>query len=177
MRLKRPAPPARGFTLIELLVVISVISVLIGMLLPAVQQVREAAHRAHCANNLKQIGLALHAYENMIRRLPPAGLYNRDPPPFRGGPTWAVLILPYLEQDNLYKRWALKRTYYTQTDEARLTPVPVYFCPSRRLASSDPRSSLQGDDPKPAPRTAPRVHYPGALGDYAGSSGAIADDY
>jgi prepilin-type N-terminal cleavage/methylation domain-containing protein len=147
----------KAFTLIELLVVIAVISVLIGLLLPAVQRAREAASRISCANNLKQIGLAIHQYEVAIGYYPPSSLE-------RGKATWAVLILPYLEQDNLYRNWDLSRKYYEQTPVARQTAVRTYFCPSRRTASGPPALSVLGDVQRDDPTD---THDPGALGDYA----------
>jgi prepilin-type N-terminal cleavage/methylation domain-containing protein/prepilin-type processing-associated H-X9-DG protein len=100
----------QAFTLIELLVVIAIIAVLIGLLLPAVQRVREAANRIGCVNNLKQIGLTLHNYANMRGFFPSAG--SADGRPLSGGPwpnggegtNWSVYLLPYMEQDNLFKR-------------------------------------------------------------------------
>src|SRR5215471_12471334 len=88
-----------GFTLIELLVVIAIIAMLMGLLMPAVQKAREAANRISCANNLHQLALAMHHYELDHQKLPPANL--------GAGASWAVLIMPYLEQDNLYHQWNL----------------------------------------------------------------------
>jgi prepilin-type N-terminal cleavage/methylation domain-containing protein len=157
------APPRRpGFTLIELLVVISVVSILVGLLLPAIQEAREAANRVSCANNLKQMGLAFQMYHHDFKSLPPTRLGDQ-------GATWAVLILPYLEQQNFHHEWNLAQTYYQQSDAARLGSYAGYFCPSRRTRSLSPVASLSGDVPSDGPANAPNV--PGALADYAVSVG------
>jgi prepilin-type N-terminal cleavage/methylation domain-containing protein/prepilin-type processing-associated H-X9-DG protein len=126
----------QGFTLIELLVVIAIIGVLIGLLLPAVQKVREAALRAQCQNNLKQIGLAFHSHLNLRGYFPGGGAdYTYDPPPpayNSNGPLvgkmqpagWGFQILPFIEGDNAWKGGALL---------AIQTTNPLFFCPSRRL--------------------------------------------
>ncbi|MEZ6143427.1 MAG: DUF1559 domain-containing protein [Zavarzinella sp.] len=100
----------RGFTLIELLVVIAIIAILIGLLLPAVQKVREAANRAKCTNNLKQLGVACHSYADLGNGLPSAmiaiggnGVNNANQIDTYG-PNWIVLMLPHFEQDNLYRQ-------------------------------------------------------------------------
>ena len=97
-----------GFTLIELLVVIAIIAVLIALLLPAIQRVREAANRTTCTNNLKQLGLAMHSFESANRGFPPCRVNN--PPPESGigarmQHSWAPFIFPYIEQQALHDRY------------------------------------------------------------------------
>jgi prepilin-type N-terminal cleavage/methylation domain-containing protein/prepilin-type processing-associated H-X9-DG protein len=124
-----------GFTLIELLVVIAIIAVLIGLLLPAVQKVREAAARLKCVNNLKQVGLALHNYENANQRFPSgylaAGAYSDGATDTAPGWGWATLILPYAEQDNLYRSINLNLpVQHPQNAPAVNQVVKLYLCPS-----------------------------------------------
>src|SRR3954452_24152221 len=103
----QPSQPRRpGFTLIELLVVIAITAILIALLVPAVQKVREAANRSTCQNHLKQIGLAAHNYHDANGYLVPAWLGDNAKDPDGWAP-WPVLVLPYVEQDALFKLWDL----------------------------------------------------------------------
>src|SRR5260370_11518055 len=105
-----PLGPRRGFTLIELLVVIAIIGVLVALLLPAVQKVREAANRLRCENNLKQFGLAMHAYEEAVGNLPPGivtwGIVED------GAHTGFTSMLPFLEQEAVYRQFDLTKQWY-----------------------------------------------------------------
>jgi prepilin-type N-terminal cleavage/methylation domain-containing protein/prepilin-type processing-associated H-X9-DG protein len=148
-----------GFTLIELLVVIAIIAVLIGLLLPAVQKVREAANRTKCQNNLKQIGLALHNFHDTFGYVPSAGC--ADGKPLSGGPwpnsgegtNWSVYLLPFMEQGNIYTKLTFTGDSGWTNDENQVgssaknnvilaagTVLQVYRCPS------DPRPALVRND-------------------------------
>ena len=149
----------RGFTLIELLVVIAIIAIMIGLLLPAVQKIREAAARTKCANNLKQMGLAIHNYYDVEKKLPPSRLGPQHA-------TWFVLILPYMEQDNLYRQWDLSKTYYEQTPAVQNAFVPAYICPVRRTGAVPSTQFEVSSTGLPD-----ALEHPGTQGDYACNGG------
>jgi len=125
-----------GFTLIELLVVIAIIAILVALLLPAVQQAREAARRSSCKNNLKQIGLAIHNYESTFTCVPPGRVLDMDcallpDPRAVFGNSALTLMLPFLEQGNLYENFNMDFGSFHPTNEAFVQqPVSTYLCPS-----------------------------------------------
>jgi prepilin-type N-terminal cleavage/methylation domain-containing protein/prepilin-type processing-associated H-X9-DG protein len=138
--------PPRGFTLIELLVAIAIVALLIVLLLPAVQEAREASRRVKCINNLKQIALALHNYHDADKTFPPAGLPHTDV--WRHGPTWWVAVMPWLSQEAVFEGVKFEGATgfwfggnYSDTNAAWMNGVePDYMlCPTSPL----PRSYLQ----------------------------------
>jgi prepilin-type N-terminal cleavage/methylation domain-containing protein/prepilin-type processing-associated H-X9-DG protein len=189
----------KGFTLIELLVVIAIIAILIGLLLPAVQKVREAAARMACSNNLHQLALAGHNHVDAYQKLPlasqvPYAAVNDDSNnqmqgPF--GPNWAVLLLPYIEQDNLYRQSnastypgfspiphlpnanAIPASVYAQFNNSwrsvRGATVKTYLCPS------DPNNQTPYNDPVAVARNTAPPELGWARGNYAANAGF--DDY
>jgi prepilin-type N-terminal cleavage/methylation domain-containing protein/prepilin-type processing-associated H-X9-DG protein len=134
MRFQHPGKhrPPTGFTLIELLVVIAIIAVLIGLLVPAVQKVREAAHRAECENNLHQLGIAIHHCQDANGKLPPCR--GGFPQPLPAGSNFSTImfwLLPFIEQGNLYETGRQPNgTYWDDYSTTTQKPVQTYMCPS-----------------------------------------------
>jgi prepilin-type N-terminal cleavage/methylation domain-containing protein/prepilin-type processing-associated H-X9-DG protein len=169
-----------GFTLIELLVVIAIIAVLIGLLLPAVQKVREAAARMQCSNNLKQMGLAEHNYHSTYGKFTCSYDIEIPKPPTR--PTyafwpWSFYLLPYMEQQNLYSQIDQNLVSYTPTGSTPnvnvplvQTPLKVYICPSSpnngRIYNFPVPANLNGTLPG-----LPAGTFTGSTSDYTASSG------
>jgi prepilin-type N-terminal cleavage/methylation domain-containing protein len=152
--------PRRAFSLIELLVVIGIVAVLIGLLLPAVQKVREAANRTECGNNLKQLGLGLHQYHDAYRRLPSAGGWSTNDSTLVADRTqwsWIYRIAPYIEQDTLYRA--------TDEEFVRSARITILKCPSN--PSSGPISNsvyqIQGPDSS-VPASFARTDYAANVG-------------
>ncbi|HUE73975.1 MAG TPA: DUF1559 domain-containing protein [Pirellulaceae bacterium] len=129
----------RAFTLVELLVVIAIIGILVALLLPAVQFARESARRTSCANNLRQIGTALHLHHDTWRHLPPGALdsatmndaYVRYSAAQGAEHGWAIFLMPYMEQEQLWNKYNLGRDWrHADNREAREVLIPTFLCPS-----------------------------------------------
>ncbi len=154
-----------GFSLIELLVVIAIIGILIALLLPAVQTAREAARLTRCANNLRQIGLAIELYEQQHE----VYVTGRDTSNQRGV-SWAFRLLPHLEQTGIYESMDYKQRVDSQANAyAMRTPVATFVCPSRRTPKAD-RNFDDNDQ-------ASKVRGVAAPGDYAANNGRTFNFY
>ena len=148
----------QAFTLIELLVVIAIIAILIGLLLPAVQKVREAAARMKCSNHIKQLGLAAHNFESTYGTLPP-GEWTRSTDGGTSRPSLAAVLLGYVEQANKFNQFNFAFDVTSATNAAaRRQDVPIFLCPS------DPSSAVFTDGGQPVGRIS-----------YFGNIGAVAD--
>ena len=145
----------QGFTLIELLVVIAIIAILIALLVPAVQKVREAAARGQCQNNLKQVALALHGYHDSTKKFPSGG--EKTGPLYLIG--WTARVLPFIEQDNRFKNieklapsffdtsmpWRLMTAPHYGADPLFTSPITVFVCPSSELGPLSPDAGYPND--------------------------------
>lgn len=162
--------PRFGFTLIELLVVVAIIALLIGLLLPAVQKVREAAARAACRNNIKQVGLALHGFHDTYEVFPASGWTQAGP----GNPAgqyvgWRTLTLPYIEQDNVRRLYDFDRNWWEGTNPTvAAIPVKLFLCPAA------PRTDVLSAMAK-SPRPAMTFANPIAQTDYEAIMGVKPD--
>lgn len=183
----RRSAPFRGFTLVELLVVIAIIGVMVGLLLPAVQAAREAARRMQCSNNLKQLGLALHNYHDTMQIFPPGVVRQTNPAnatgddgneTFPNNPewVWSAMILPQIEQGNLFESLGIGRgrtmtAVFADTTSVPTglqllqTPLPAFECPSDPgPALNDNRKFAQVTGPQPMPSggySLSKSNYPG----------------
>jgi prepilin-type N-terminal cleavage/methylation domain-containing protein/prepilin-type processing-associated H-X9-DG protein len=147
----RMTTPRRGFTLIELLVVIAIIAILIGLLLAAVQKVREAANRMKCANNLKQMALACHNHHDVHDYLPPGGTQNPPGDSRYNQGSWHVYLLPFMEQEKLFRRIPnLSEPYRNSIPEAFAAGIiparlPYLRCPSDSSDLNLPLTNYEGN--------------------------------
>ncbi|HVX14140.1 MAG TPA: DUF1559 domain-containing protein [Pirellulales bacterium] len=151
-----------AFTLIELLVVIAIIGILVALLVPAVQAARESARRSQCIDNLRQIGIALHAYHDTFRTFPSGGwIKSTDPTTANMNIGWSAVILPWLEQEPLFRQLNFNVPYNAAANsQPGYTVLPIYICPS------EPRTTFWN--------RAPGDNYDFADADYGGMYGPRA---
>ncbi len=174
-----PRQDRSGLTLIEVLVVIAIIAILIGLLLPAVQKAREAANRAKCQNNLKQIGLALHFYADNHNGMFPTAC---TPPTHFSPPatfhSWQTRILPYLEQGPLFARYKFAVDWFDPSNAAVVsTPLSIYVCPSTPNSSNQLITPLASTMTTPSPLStnqSPVTTWSAARTDYVSTGGLFS---
>jgi prepilin-type N-terminal cleavage/methylation domain-containing protein/prepilin-type processing-associated H-X9-DG protein len=180
MRRIRPSRSS-GFTLIELLVVIAIIAVLIGLLLPAVQKVREAANRMKCTSNLKNVGLALHNFHDTYSRFPPARINATAANPvtingvvYRNEHGWAPFILPFIEQQGLAQRYRFDLDWNdAQQVSVTRTQLKILQCPSAKADRVGGARDFACGDYAPITGYAPALATVGDLVDRVGDPGGI----
>lgn len=177
-----------AFTLVELLVVISIIGLLVGIAIPAVQSARESARRTQCQNNLRQIALGTELFHDSFKCYPPGRYQSRpgDPDNLRCGgdeTTWLARILPYLEQSSIEEEWDYGLEYAAHEDRVREFRVPVYSCPTRRRPGNAVANGLlsagAGTITLPCGCQVPvggegGATATGAVGDYGGNHGDLS---
>ena len=191
MRKRQRISFSGGFTLVELLVVISIIAILIGLLLPAVQAARESARATDCMNRVRQLALATQMHHNAMRYFPPARYEARpdaDPADQCGleTPTWLVRVMPYIEQEALGDKWDLSKQWHQHPLELRTVVPDIFLCPSRRsgtrpVGARNLRTSTAGSGGTlpcgcpvgPRPGSSVLTDVQGALSDYAGNHGDL----
>jgi prepilin-type N-terminal cleavage/methylation domain-containing protein/prepilin-type processing-associated H-X9-DG protein len=157
--LPMPHCPRRAFSLVELLVAIAIIAVLIGLLVPGVQKVRESAARIECQNNLKQLGVALHHYHDVYKHLPP-GLVSDGANLSDAAATGFTFLLPYLEQDNTARIYSFGDPWYATTNyQAVGIQIAVFYCPSNRSGGTIDLAPLAVEWNYPLPPVAAGCDY------------------